>query len=171
MIKKLYKKISPIILSTLVLTNCESKGILNRLIETKKFLHNSTEQFEKNIKPSYDNSLLKKWYNLQDQRIFAEKKLGPDDYESYDIVIPFSGKKWTRTSYAPLIGDLFKKYIGFKESWPEHKKEHHLKHYNIYLEDFLQQIGKDADTNKDDILTKIELEELKKLNLIKIPNN
>jgi hypothetical protein len=161
MIKKLYKKISPIILSTLVLTSCETNDISRGLSGINKFLYDSTKNFEYEFETKYDSSLMEKWYNLQDQRILAERELGPDNYKNYDIIVPFIKGKWTRTSYAPLIGDLFKKYIGFKESWPEHKKKHHLEYYTKYLEDFLKQIGKDADTNNNNIISKEELEKLK----------
>ncbi len=155
------KKIYPIVLSTLVLTGCEKEDILKRLQNTKEFVYSSAEQLEKDYKPKYNNSLLKKWYNIKDQEILAERELGPNDYENYDFVVPFMGDKWTKTSYVPIIEDLFMKYIGFEEFWPEHKKKHHLEHYTQYIEDFLKQIGRDADTNQDNIVSKEELEKLK----------
>ena len=131
--------------------------------KAKNIITNSTKNLEKDFKPRYDDSMLKKWYIIQDKKDYAEKTIGPSNYEEYDIIVPFSGGKWTKTSYIPLIEDIYKNYIGFQESWPELKKENHLKHYNQYLDQFLIRIGSDADLNKDDIVSKQELEELKKL--------
>ena len=144
MIKKSKKSVT-LLYSILALSGCE---------------HNIKEEI------IYDNSLLKKWYNIKDQEILAERELGPNDYKNYDFVVPFIDGKWTKTSYVPIIEDLFMNYIGFKESWPEHKKKHHLEHYTLYLEDFLKQIGRDADINKDNIVSKEELEELKRTKFI-----
>ena len=105
--------------------------------------------------------MLKKWYNIKDQREFAESVLGSNDYENYDVIISFPGGKWTRSSFAPVIDDIFKSYIGFKESWCEKKKELHLEHYTQYLDEFLLRIGKDADLDENDVLSLDELEGLK----------
>ena len=45
------------------------------------------------IKPEYDDSMLNKWYKIQDKKDFAERMLGSSNYETYDIVVPFSGGK------------------------------------------------------------------------------
>ncbi len=168
MIKQLYKQGITTIFSLIALTGCSLKDCNPNNLETyidkaKNIITNSTKNLEKDFKPRYDDSMLKKWYIIQDKKDYAEKTIGPSNYEEYDIIVPFSGGKWTKTSYIPLIEDIYKNYIGFQESWPELKKENHLKHYNQYLDQFLIRIGSDADLNKDDIVSKQELEELKKL--------
>ena len=134
MIKEIYKKSLPVVFSLLTLTGCDKEGLENNVLKMKQFLQVSAQNFTEDLKPEYDDSMLKKWYNVKDQREFAERILGSSDYENYDIVVPFPGGKWTRTSFAPIIDEIFKSYIGFKESWPKYKKEAHLAHYNQYLE-------------------------------------
>ena len=161
MIDRLGKRSFPLIFSLLTLVGCGNKCLENSILEMKQFLQISTNRFSEDLKPKYDDSMLKKWYNVKDQREFAERMLGSSDYENYDIVVPFPGGKWTRTSFAPIIDEIFKSYIGFKESWPKYKKEAHLAHYNQYLENFLIRIGDEADINKDNLLSMEEFEELK----------
>ena len=131
----------------------------------KQFLQVSANRFSEDIKPKYDDAMLNKWYKIQDKKDFAERMLGSNDYENYDIIIPFPGGKWTRSSFAPVIGDIFKSYIGFKESWCEKKKELHLEHYTQYLDEFLLRMGKDADLDENDVLSLDELEGLKEYRL------
>ena len=161
MIKKLYKKSIPVVFSLLALTGCDSEQINDYALKTKHFVNNSTNNLANEFKPGYDDSMLKKWYKIQDKKDFAERILGSSNYENYDIVVPFPGGKWTRTSSVPIIEELYRSYIGFKESWPERKKEAHLKHYNQYLDEFLLRIGKDADLDENDVLSLDELEGLK----------
>ena len=161
MIKKLYKKSIPVVFSLLALTGCDSEQINDYALKTKHFVNNSTNNLANEFKSGYDDSMLKKWYKIQDKKDFAERMLGSNDYENYDVIIPFPGGKWTRSSFAPVIGDIFKSYIGFKESWCEKKKELHLEHYTQYLDEFLLRIGKDADLDENDVLSLDELEGLK----------
>ena len=165
MIKKLYKKSIPVVFSLLALTGCDSEQINDYVLKAKHFVNSSTNNLANEFKPGYDDSMLKKWYKIQDKKDFAERMLGSSNYETYDIVVPFSGGKWIRTSSVPIIEELYRSYIGFKESWSEKKKEAHLKHYNQYLENFLKRIGEDADINNDNIITKDELEDLKQFKL------
>ena len=118
----------------------------------KQFLKVSTQNLAEDLKPKYDNSILNKWYKIQDKKDFAERMLGSSNYETYDIIVPFPGGKWTRTSFVPIIEELYRSYIGFEESWPEKKKEAHINHYNQYLHDFLIRIGNEADLNNDDVI-------------------
>ena len=161
MIKKILKKSFPVIFSAVTFIGCESNYLINKIALGKDFLENATGQFAEDVKPKYDDSMLKKWYKVKDEKIMAERILGLNDYKNNDIIIPYIGEKWTRTSYEPLIKDLFEEYIGFNNSWPEQKKISHKKHYNQYLESFLKRIGEDADINKDNIITKDELKYLK----------
>ena len=161
MINEIYKKSLPVVFSLLTLTGCNKESLENNVLEMKQFLNVSTQNLTDNIKPKYDDSMLNKWYKIQDKKDFAERMLGSSNYETYDIVVPFSGGKWTRTSSVPIIEELYRSYIGFKESWPEKKKEAHLNHYNQYLEDFLKRIGEEADINKDDLLSMKEFKGLK----------
>ncbi len=165
MIKEIYKKSLPVVFSLLALTGCNKESLENNILGMKQFLKVSTHNLAKDLKPKYDDSMLNKWYKIQDKKDFAERMLGSSNYETYDIVVPFPGGKWTRTSSVPIIEELYRSYIGFKESWPEKKKEAHLKHYNQYLENFLKRIGEDADINKDNIITKDELKNLKQSKL------
>ena len=127
----------------------------------KQFLKFSTQNLAEDLKPKYDDSMLNKWYKIQDKKDFAERMLGSSNYETYDIVVPFPGGKWTRTSSVPIIEELYRSYIGFEDSWSEKKKEAHLKHYNQYLEEFLIRMGNEADINKDNLISMKEFEELK----------
>ena len=165
MIKEIYKKSLPVVFSLLTLTSCDKEVLENNVLKMKQFLQVSSQNLADEIKPEYDDSMLNKWYKIQDKKDFAERMLGSSNYETYDIVVPFSGGKWIRTSSVPIIEELYRSYIGFKESWSEKKKEAHLKHYNQYLENFLKRIGEDADINKDNIITKDELKNLKQFKL------
>ena len=161
MIKEIYKKSIPVVFSLLTLTSCNKEGLENNVLKMKQFLQVSSHNLADEIKPEYDDSMLNKWYKIQDKKDFAERMLGSNDYENYDIIIPFPGGKWTRSSFAPVINDIFKSYIGFKESWCEKKKELHLEHYTQYLDEFLLRMGKDADLDENDVLSLDELEGLK----------
>ena len=161
MIKEIYKKSLPVVFSLLALTGCNKESLENNILGMKQFLKVSTHNLAKDLKPKYDDSMLNKWYKIQDKKDFAERMLGSSNYETYDIVVPFPGGKWTRTSSVPIIEELYRSYIGFEDSWSKEKKEAHLKHYNQYLEDFLRRIGKEADINKDDLLSMKEFEGLK----------
>ena len=161
MIKEIYKKSLPVVFSLLALTGCDSGKINDYTLKVKQFLETSTNNLADEIKPEYDDSMLNKWYKIQDKKDFAERMLGSSNYETYDIIVPFPGGKWTRTSSVPIIEELYRSYIGFEDSWSKQKKEAHLNHYNQYLEDFLRRIGKEADINKDDLLSMKEFEELK----------
>tara|TARA_B100000315_G_scaffold239151_1_gene257646 strand:+ start:98 stop:619 length:522 start_codon:yes stop_codon:yes gene_type:complete len=165
MIKEIYKKSLPVVFSLLALTGCNKESLENNILGMKQFLKVSTQNLAEDLKPKYDDSMLNKWYKIQDKKDFAERMLGSSNYETYDIVVPFPGGKWTRTSSVPIIEELYRSYIGFKESWPEKKKEAHLKHYNQYLEDFLKRMGKDADIDENDVLSLEELEGLKEYRL------
>ena len=161
MIKEIYKKSLPVVFSLLTLTSCDKEVLDNNVLKMKQFLQVSSKSLADEIKPEYDDSMLNKWYKIQDKKDFAERMLGSSNYETYDIIVPFPGGKWTRTSSVPIIEELYRSYIGFEDSWSKEKKEAHLKHYNQYLEDFLRRIGKEADINKDDLLSMKEFEELK----------
>ena len=161
MIKEIYKKSLPVVFSLLALTGCNKESLENNILGMKQFLKVSTHNLAKDLKPKYDDSMLNKWYKIQDKKDFAERMLGSSNYETYDIIVPFPGGKWTRTSSVPIIEELYRSYIGFEDSWSKEKKEAHLKHYNQYLEDFLRRIGKEADINKDDLLSMKEFEGLK----------
>ena len=161
MIKEIYKKSLPVVFSLLTLTSCDKKGLENNVLKMKQFLQVSSQNLADEIKPEYDDSMLNKWYKIQDKKDFAERMLGSSNYETYDVIISFPGGKWTRSSFAPVIDDIFKSYIGFKESWCEKKKELHLEHYTQYLDEFLLRIGKDADLDENDVLSLDELEGLK----------
>ena len=165
MIKEIYKKSLPVVFSLLALTGCNKESLENNILGMKQFLKVSTQNLAEDLKPKYDDSMLNKWYKIQDKKDFAERMLGSSNYETYDIVVPFPGGKWTRTSSVPIIEELYRSYIGFKESWPEKKKEAHLKHYNQYLENFLKRMGKDADIDENDVLSLEELEGLKEYRL------
>ena len=165
MIKEIYKKSLPVVFSLLTLTGCNKESLENNILEMRQFLKVSTQNLAEDLKPKYDDSMLNKWYKIQDKKDFAERMLGSSNYETYDIVVPYPGGKWTRTSSVPIIEELYRSYIGFKESWPEKKKEAHLKHYNQYLEDFLKRMGKDADIDENDVLSLEELEGLKEYRL------
>ena len=103
MIKEIYKKSLPVVFSLLTLTSCDKEVLENNVLKMKQFLQVPSQNLADEIKPEYDDSMLNKWYKIQDKKDLAERMLGSSNYETYDIVVPFPGGKWTRTAFVPII--------------------------------------------------------------------